>query len=260
MDKNRRTLMKSFERLIQTDHLSSERELLGDQFAWNRTTFRQMLEQYNGPLFRYYAVHSGGNFVRAQELTVETFSLIFQRTAPAAPDFASWLFGIAWDVWNAHDRPESTHANSMDVDSVHLSRSLIALRSLSFYPRETLFLRFFAGMDTKTIAILMDKSEANMKLIVYQGVVQFHAHINETTSPTPRAKQLLSLARAYDAYLDSALRGTSPERVVSVPLARATQQLIAVREAMTMTPEFRAEILSRMDDIIGSEKPSATPL
>jgi DNA-directed RNA polymerase specialized sigma24 family protein len=252
--------MKSFERPLQTNDLSSEREFPGDQVAWNRTAFRQMLEQYNGPLYRYYAVHSGGNFARAQELTVETFSLIFQRTVPSAPDFASSLFGIAWDVWNAHDRPESPHANPTDGDSVHLSRSLAALRSLSFYPRERLFLRFFAGMDTKGISALMDKSEANTKLLVYEGVLQFRARINETTSPTPRAKQLLSLARAYDAYLDSVLRGTCSESVVSVPFAQATQQLLDVQEALTITPEIRAEILSRMDEIVASGKPSTTPL
>src|SRR5512141_2659292 len=176
MDKNLRTAMKRFERPRPTNHLSSDREIISDQAAWNRATFREMMEQYNQQLYRYYAVHSGGDFSRAQELTVETFSTIFQRMVPYRSNFASWLFGIAWAVWNAHDRPEQSQ-----VDAVHLSRSLTSLRSLSFYPRETLFLRFFAGIDTKPIATLMNKSEANTKLLVYQGVVQFHAPLNETT-------------------------------------------------------------------------------
>jgi DNA-directed RNA polymerase specialized sigma24 family protein len=260
MDKDLRTLMKHFERPFQINQLSSDRERSGDQIAWNRTTFRQMMEQYSQPLYRYYAVHSGGSFGRAQELTVETLSLIFQRTAPSGSDFAGWLFGIAWDVWNAHDHPEQAKATPMDEDFAHLSRSLTALRSLSFYPREALFLRFFARMDTKAIAALMDKSEANTKLLVYQGVLDFQASMDATTRPAPSAKPLMQLARSYDAHLDSVLRGTSPEHVVSVQAAEATMQLIALQEAMTMTPEIRAVIFSRMDQIIGSGNPSTTPL
>jgi DNA-directed RNA polymerase specialized sigma24 family protein len=251
MNKDSRARFKNFGQSLQAHRLSSS----GDQTFWDRTAFRPILEQFHQPLYRYFAAHAAGNLFRAQELTVETLSLIRHRSVPPNAVLTAWLFGLAWDVWNAH-----SHETARETDSSPISQTFTALRSLPFYPREMLYLRFFAGLETKAIAALMDRSEANTRSLIYQGVLKYRSQMHGSALVTLSVKEPMHLARTYHIYLDAILQGASTPLVVSETAAQATEQLIALRDALTMKPKVRAEIFSRIDQIVDAGKKSTTPL
>lgn len=211
--------------------------------------FQIIIEEHHQALYRYYALHAKGDLRLAYTLTKETFLALHQEY----PSFEkngchSELFGIAWDVWNARYRyevvqtklPKSPFETSLQPE---LERMLKVLRHLPFYPREILYLRFFAGVDTKDIACLMDKSDTAVKVLVYQTLMRFASGMSDTPPVILPWKQLLLLAQSYHRYLDDLLPGDGIPREALL----ATHQLQALRAAISMKPELLSLLIQDVE-------------
>ena len=46
--------------------------------GWDPPTFQHILDQFHQPLYRYYAVHTGGELTQAQRMTAETLSIVYR--------------------------------------------------------------------------------------------------------------------------------------------------------------------------------------
>lgn len=242
---------KSYQPLFAQTHGKSHAE----PTAWHTETFQELLERFHQPLYRYFAIHAVA-LEHAFNMTVETFVIVFRKTAPShQAELPSWIFEIAWDVLNVHySRLEaadvSAPTRSSGSDGAQFSRMREAFRTLAFYPRETLYLRFFAGLDTKEIALMMDKKEAAINILAYQGVNKLSAYLdNQQFISIPR-KKLARLAQDYQEYLSAVLQGLPPHHNPTPQIADTTRQLMDLRRAVSMEPETAAKMMSQIGQIL----------
>jgi DNA-directed RNA polymerase specialized sigma24 family protein len=221
--------------------------------------FQQMMETYHQPLFRYYALHECGDLQTAYELTAATFQLLYRKQESfERTSFRSELFGIAWDLLNAHTscrnvRSELTGNCIEQALSFPLSRMLQSLRSLPFYPREIFYLRCFAGLSAGNIALLMDKNETTVKVIVYQAMLKFAHSVHGIETPLLPWKQLVIQAQAYDLYLSNLFAGVQPQQIADDIAVRVARELETLRESISMTPGMFSALKADIDRTIQNE-------
>lgn len=236
---------------------------LSNETTWKAKKFQQMMDTYHQPLFRYYALHSWGDLLTAYELTAATFQLLYRKQeACERASFRSELFGIAWDILNAHHSCRDTHqeltGNRHERDlNLPLTPILHVLRSLPFYTREIFYLRFFAGLSPRDIAFLMDRSETTVKVIVYQAMLKFANGFHGIGMPSLPWKQLVIQAQAYHRYLTDLHAGVQPQQVVDDIAVRGTRELETLREAISMTPDMFSSLKANLERTIQTE---ITPL
>ena len=247
--------MNQFEKVLNGNYFSVPAE---DE------TFRKIVEQFHHPLYRYYAVHTYGDLVRALDMTVRTFSILHcKREQFPKQGFTSWLFGIAWDVLNAdYSRKDAERrrltsqmittfkVHKLGPNHVEMRRILKLLRGLTFYPRETLYLRFFAGLNTKDIGALMDKNETSVKTLVYQGVVEFSSEMDEVKPVSVTREMFVALSQTYHVYLEDSLKDIIPHQSVAVEVIRTTNRLKALREVVSMKPEMSGQLIEQIEQSI----------
>lgn len=207
--------------------------------------FHRILERDSQALYRYYALHTKGDLQTAYELTAETFLILSRKSVDfEKDDFRSELFGSAWDVLNTHYGRKDVVIREMECGlDPNLRHMLQLLGCLPFYPREIFYLRFFADLDPKDIAHLMDKSDTAVKVIVYQTVMEFASSMNAVTIETLPWKQLLARAQSYHYYLNATLEERPTEQGIPQDVLLATHQLRTLREAISMTPEAFSSLL-----------------
>jgi DNA-directed RNA polymerase specialized sigma24 family protein len=220
-------------------------------------TFQQVLEQFHQSLYRYFAVHTNGDLPCAQEMTAETFSILYRKPIVSGKEsFSSWLFGIAWDVLNAYYGCEegrnllSTTVSPLsrcEFNDPELQKALKALSSLPFYPRETLYLRFFAGLDVKDIAILMDKSIAAIKVTIFQGLAEFAGQLNEGQYVTVPREQHRSLAQVCHLYVQDAVAGNASQIDIASDIRDAVDRLLSLRDLISMKPDAFASLVTHVE-------------
>jgi hypothetical protein len=226
--------------------------------------FQKMVASFRQSLYCYFAAHANGDAARARQLTLATFSFLYDKPVSVPNEHvASWLFGVAWEVLNT-EFIAIAGAPSVEVPDLHWTprqkQDLQSLRCLPFYPREALYLRFFANLDPAEIALLMDKTDLAVNTLVLEGVRAFDSRRRETVHDALPRKQLVSQARIYDDYLDDVLSGNPPKLALDSNLTAATQRLIALRRALTMKADVSAQIEAEMQKLSHPGNGSATRL
>lgn len=220
----------------------------------NTETFQQVVEQFHQPLYRYFAVHTSGDLSCAQEMTMETFSVLYRKPISLEKQtFASWLFGIAWDVLNANygcegvDRFSSVSRSLEDEDEhVNIRQVLKVLSSLTFYSREALCLRLLAGLDVRDIAILMDKNDSSIKVIVYQGLLEFASRLGGLEYRLPNREQLLASSQSVHLYVQDVLQGNTQRPTIESDVVAVLERLLSLREIVSMKPEDYSALVSHV--------------
>ncbi len=243
----------------------SDEDLMA-QVDQDRDAFIQLYERYCGPLFRYFSIQTNGDTQLASELTVQTFHvMLWQHKSFEMESFPGWLFGLAWDVLNSCKHQKylqepvtkpvyftTYKGNGAYLDRAEASRMLEILRSLPFYQRETLYLRFFAGLAPKDVSILMDKEESDVKLLVYQGVNAFASQYRHH-APVIFSQDVQSiLAEAYDLHLSMFLAGGNSGINLPPDDGDATKCLEDLRNAFSLGRGLRADILRRLEALMYS--------
>jgi DNA-directed RNA polymerase specialized sigma24 family protein len=229
--------------------------------------FWELFERHCQSVFRYYAVRANGDLERAREMTAQAFWVALQKSRTFHGEgFIPWLFGIAWDVLNAHrqraneqkskDNIQSTatfKAQKLGANPEENRQMLRVLRSVPFYPRETLYLRYFAGLNVCDIASFMDLSEADVRSAVYQGLLLLDSQIvSERRTDFPVGEKLVLVADIYDFYLSDWLRGNTPRVDAPTEAIRATNRLQSMREAVSLHPDMQAALRDRLNRMIHS--------
>lgn len=228
----------------------------------NAETFQQVVEQFHQPLYRYFVVQTNGDLPCAQDMTVETFSVLYRKSvAFEKQTFSSELFGIAWDVLNAYYGCDgvgrlASASTSLDdrTDHVEIRRTLKALSTLAFYPRETLYLRIFAGLDVKDLAILMDKNTSSIKMIVYHGLMEFILRLRGAQYVLPTREQMQPASQTLHRYLEDCLRGKTPQQPIAADVAQAVERLLSLRETVSMSPEGYAALVSHVEQLTSATR------
>jgi len=259
---------------VLTSRLVTDDELMM-QVEMTPAAFWELFERHCQSIFRYYAVRSNGDLERAREMTAIVFWAILQTYKTFHEErFVPWLFSIAWDVLDAHrrgvkdikseDNTQSTatfKAQKLGANPAENRQMLRALRSIPFYPREALYLRYFAGLNACDIASFMDLSEADVRCAVYHGLLLFDSQIvSEARVDFPVGEKLILVADIYDFYLSDWLRGYTPRVDAPIETIRATNRLQSLREAITLRPEMQSALRGQLERMIRSAPASGERL
>jgi DNA-directed RNA polymerase specialized sigma24 family protein len=256
---------------VSTSSCATDEELMA-QVETTPAAFWELFERHCQSVFRYYAVRANGNLERARELTVSVFWTALQKYKTFHKErFVPWFFGVAWDVFNAHrlqadvkrlhfHSPVTFNAQKVSVSSVGNHQALRALRSIPFYARETLYLRYFAEVKAHDIAFLMDLSETEVRTAVYQGLLHFSQIDSGTPAALPMEEELASFAELYDVFLTDWLAGVTPQVNMPAEAIRATNRLRSLREAITLRPEMQAVLRGQLERMICSAPASGERL
>lgn len=248
---------------------------LAQQHGSTSKTFWELFERYHEGVYSYFAVSTGGDTEKTLELAVQCFWAVLHRYQTfGQTGFGPWLFGIAWDVINSQrDNLQVEDKRSFDETSLHSKhpesgfnriseqRALRVLKGMSFYPRETLYLRLFATLSPRDIGIMMDRSESTIKTLVCQGVCRFgQQRVTRMQAMEMPEKWPHGLAESYHLYLSGRLAGHTIDQNMPAALIQATHQLLSLRQALSIQHEMRSNLISSLQKLITSRAPASRSL
>jgi len=151
------------------------------------TSFAASYRTYAVPLYRYFYQHTG-NAADAEDLTAVTIgkALASLRSYAGRAPLAAWLFGIARHTLHDFQRRQR---NTVTLDDVALSladatplpeQSAVTreqrddlhahIRALPTNQREALTLRYFGALTIAEIAVLLDRSDGAVKLLIHRAL------------------------------------------------------------------------------------------
>ncbi len=149
--------------------------------------FAASYHTYVAPLYRYFSQHTG-NAADAEDLTAATIvaALASLRSYAGRAPLAAWLFGIARHTLHDFQRRRSP-AVALDVLAASLAdatplpeQSAVAreqwddlhahIRALPTNQREALTLRYFGGLPIAAIAVVLNRSEGAVKLLIHRAL------------------------------------------------------------------------------------------
>mgnify|MGYP001054826923 CR=1 FL=1 len=153
----------------------------------DRSAFAEIYDRHQPAIFRYICCRVG-SVATAEDLTSEVFVRLVENidgfTYRGRPLLA-WLYTIARNLVNDHHR-QSGRAELVDLDedlpgqvenpehvaSLALDRDRLvqALGELTDDQCQVIVLRFFDGLDNRTVAQIMDKSYGAVKALQHRGL------------------------------------------------------------------------------------------
>lgn len=151
------------------------------------TAFAACYGTYATPLYRYFSQHTG-SVADAEDLTATTISkaLAHLDSYAGRGTVGAWLFGIARhtlrDFQRRYRRIDDIAAVAGSLaDASPLPEQEIVrreregnlherIRALSASQREALTLRYFGGLHIAEIAIVLDRSEGAVKLLIHRAL------------------------------------------------------------------------------------------
>lgn len=155
--------------------------------------FQELYHRYKLPVYRYHLAQTG-NEQEAQDLTSRTFLAAFEciTSYQFGGCFVSWFFRLASHVQGNHltrwgdnnpldtsfgipgngSKPRREATFQITIDEI--ARVIDALPDDM---AEALTLRFFAGLNPSEIGLVMVKSDAAIKMLVYRGLCELKARL-----------------------------------------------------------------------------------
>jgi RNA polymerase sigma-70 factor (ECF subfamily) len=150
------------------------------------SVFGQLYERYIDRIFAYCMVRTG-NRQDAQDITSEVFLAAIENIKhyDSRRSFIAWLFGIAHHkvvdyyrhkpyttsletVMNIAEPGESTEKKA--EQHIQFQVAAQAIKTLNPDQAEAVTLRIFAELSTSEVSLVMGKSEAAVKMLVYRAV------------------------------------------------------------------------------------------
>jgi RNA polymerase sigma-70 factor (ECF subfamily) len=150
-------------------------------------SFGRIFDHFHAPVHRYI-VSRVGRPSDAEDLT----QLVFVKALEALPryeargiPFGGWLFRLARNAVIDHVRTRHEHAHldaaaeqpaeaDAPAERAELNSELdalaVALQSLTFEQRETIALRFFAGLSAREAAHVMGKQEGTIRGLQFRAI------------------------------------------------------------------------------------------
>jgi RNA polymerase sigma-70 factor (ECF subfamily) len=186
-------------RAMETSKHERQRAICTDEHQDTTITpgnFAASYQTYVLPLYRYFSQHTG-NATDAEDLTASTISkaLANLRSYAGRAPFAAWLFGIArhtlYDFQRQHGNtlvltdaamtladetplPEQQMLARERQDDLHAH-----IRALPANQREALTLRYFGALPIAEIAVVLDRSEGAVKLLIHRALTTLRAQYRQ---------------------------------------------------------------------------------
>ncbi len=148
------------------------------------------------PLYRYFYQHTG-NAADAEDLTATTISkaLASLRSYAERGTLAAWLFGIARHTLHDYQRRRCTTVALAETDASVIDRLPLPeqqvmqkeqrddlythIRALPAHQREALTLRYFGTLPIAEIALVLDRSEGAVKLLIHRALTTLRAQYRQ---------------------------------------------------------------------------------
>ncbi len=162
--------------------------------------FAASYRTYAVPLYRYFYQHIG-NAADAEDLTATTISKALAGLASYAgrAPLAAWLFGIARHTLHDFQRHRGTSVPLADADASLADatplpeQSVVAqerwgdlharIRRLPANQREALTLRYFGALPIAEIALVLDRSDGAVKLLIHRALTTLRAQYRQEDQP-----------------------------------------------------------------------------
>jgi RNA polymerase sigma-70 factor, ECF subfamily len=186
--------IEAVKRAQRQDHAAEESRLVNAAIL-DRAAFAELYRAYLTPIYRYL-YGQVGNIEDAEDLV----SITFRKALESLPrysgqgTFAAWLFGIARHTLADHRRaPMTVHpivdiasieesladqtvqpeARLIEVERLALLRQMIAV--LPSDQRDAVLLRIFGDLSVREIALVMNRTEAAVKMLTHRAIVTLRA-------------------------------------------------------------------------------------
>lgn len=170
-------------------------ETLASQVQREPHIFGQLYERHTNRVYAYCLARTG-SVEDAQDLTSDIFLAALENLAryDSRRSFAGWLYGIAHHkvVDYYRRRPASTPLEAIEKIAdpaastearvekrIRMQAVARSLQTLNHEQAEALTLRIFAGLSTAETGLVMGKSEAAIKMLVYRAL----QNLQERLSP-----------------------------------------------------------------------------
>jgi RNA polymerase sigma-70 factor (ECF subfamily) len=185
---------------VTLDDAAIER-LVADAKAGDAWAFGALFDHYHLPVYRYIAsrVHRPAD---AEDLT----QLVFVKALEALPryeargiPFGGWLFRLARNTVIDHVRTRHEHADldaavthagheagpeQATVERQELDEVVAALAALTEEQRDTIALRFFAGLSAREAAEVMGKQEGTIRGLQFRAIAALRRTLGIDESET----------------------------------------------------------------------------
>jgi RNA polymerase sigma-70 factor (ECF subfamily) len=185
---------------VTLDDAAIER-LVADAKAGDAWAFGALFDHYHLPVYRYIAsrVHRPAD---AEDLT----QLVFVKALEALPryeargiPFGGWLFRLARNTVIDHVRTRHEHADldaaithagheagpeQVTVERQELDEVAAALAALTDEQRDTIALRFFAGLSAREAAEVMGKQEGTIRGLQFRAIAALRRTLGIDESET----------------------------------------------------------------------------
>ncbi len=180
------------------DDVTIER-LVAEAKAGDAAAFGQLFDHYHDPVYRYIAsrVNRPSD---AEDLTQTVFVKALEalpRYEARGVPFGGWLFRLARnavidfartrhehaeldavaDRAGADDAPDEVVVTRQDIEAV-----AVALAALTEEQRDTIALRFFAGLSAKEAAEAMGKQEGTIRGLQFRAIAALRRHLGLSES------------------------------------------------------------------------------
>jgi RNA polymerase sigma-70 factor, ECF subfamily len=173
-------------------------EQLVQQARQTPSQFALLYDRHVTSVYRYLLARVG-NLQDAEDLTSQTFldALENLNRYRGSGDFRAWLFRIARnksiDHYRKHKRDVSLMEDADFVDndiqtpddaaeqSITTASVIRQLKNLSPDRAEVISLRLFAGLETKEIAVTLNKPETAVRMLLHRGIRDLQNRINPVT-------------------------------------------------------------------------------
>ncbi len=161
-------------------------ETLAQQAKKDVEAFAELYRRNVSRVYRYHLAHCG-NVADAEDLTSQTFLAVLDgiQTYRASGVFAAWLMGIArrkQALFFRQFKPEVTLEQMEETAAKYPPVEFLAGRRISFQQAceaikllnperaEALRLCFFAGLSAAEAGLILEKSEAAVKMLVSRAL------------------------------------------------------------------------------------------
>lgn len=153
----------------------------------DRAAFADLYRRHLSRVYRYALAQTGGDTQQAQDITAQTFLAAIEKldTYRHTGAFISWLLTIArhkaTDLYRSRREAASLEEAAQLASPepsperivtarLELAQVLRTLQVLAPDRAEALALRIFGQLTTAEIAVVMEKSEAAVKMLVHRAI------------------------------------------------------------------------------------------
>jgi len=167
---------------------SEDERLVRRASGGDAEAFAELYERYMEPVFRFFYYRLGGSRENAEDLTEQSFLKAWQSIGSydyRGIPFSAWLFRIAHNLLVDYHRikrdaepigddfdleDEALGPEEQVMKKAEVEELSAALGQLSPIEQSVVTLRFLQGLDHRTVARIIDKSEVATRSIQFRAL------------------------------------------------------------------------------------------